>query len=160
MSKIQELLNSDDTILVFDIDGVLARMEFGEYNHYYSSDEDWSKKIEEGYNFYPDSLAISSLINFIDKKNKDNIYVCSKSYSDKEDAMKVDFVTRNYHIKEDHIFFVKNNDAKLDILNEIKEKHPNIPDNHIAMIDDTSDVLTNIMLNSDFATVHISSFVV
>ena len=66
MSKIQELLNSDDTILVFDIDGVLARMEFGEYNHYYSSDEDWSKKIEEGYNF----LLIFALLKYAQKVMK------------------------------------------------------------------------------------------
>ena len=160
MSKIQELLNSDDTILVFDIDGVLARMEFGEYNHFYLSDDEWTKLVEEGYSFYPDTLAMPSLVKYIESKNIDNIYVCSKSYTDKEDAMKVTFVKNNYHIKDDHIFFVKSNDAKLDILNKIKENHPNTPDNHIAMVDDTVDVLNNIMENSGFATVHISSFVV
>ena len=31
MSKIKELLRADDSVLVFDIDGVLALSEFGDY---------------------------------------------------------------------------------------------------------------------------------
>ena len=41
-SKIQELLSSDKTVFAFDVDGVLAPMEFGEYNHYYADDDVWA----------------------------------------------------------------------------------------------------------------------
>ena len=92
MSKIQELIKSDDTIMVFDVDGVLARIEYGEYNHFCVSDEVWSKIIDEGALFYTDSQAIPSMVDYIKTKNIDNIYTCSKSYSKKEDEMKIRFL--------------------------------------------------------------------
>ena len=33
MSKIKEILDSEKSIIVFDVDGVLAPIEYGEYNH-------------------------------------------------------------------------------------------------------------------------------
>ena len=37
--KIDELYNNPNTIYVFDVDGVLAPLEFGEYNHYELDDD-------------------------------------------------------------------------------------------------------------------------
>ena len=39
MSKIREIINDENSILVFDIDGVLATMEWGEYNHFAHTEE-------------------------------------------------------------------------------------------------------------------------
>ena len=41
---------------------------------------------------------------------------------------------------------------------DIKNKYPLVPDKNFVMIDDTVEVLNNIMNNSHFSTVHISSF--
>ena len=158
MSKIQELIKSDDTILVFDIDGVLAKMEYGEYNHYALNDDEWNKAILSGETFYHDEDAIETMKDYIKTRNIDNIYVCSKSYSNIEDDMKTKFVIDNYNIKKDNIYYVKDNKDKLDIMNKIKELNSSVPDNHIAMVDDTIDVLNYIMDNSNYATIHISSF--
>ena len=158
MSKIQELLNSEDAILVFDVDGVLARIEYGEYNHFNLADDDWSQSIEDGDVYYPDDQAIPYMVDFIKNKNINNIYTCSKSFTPKEDELKIKFLTRVFNIKEDHIFFVRDNKEKVDVLFKIKELNKDYPDNHIAMIDDNLEVLNNIRNNSDFATIHVSSF--
>ena len=34
-SKIKDLFADAKTIYIFDVDGVLARLELGEYNHYF-----------------------------------------------------------------------------------------------------------------------------
>ena len=49
-SKIKDILNDNESILVFDVDGVLALLEFGEYNHYIYDDETWDKENKNGYN--------------------------------------------------------------------------------------------------------------
>ena len=43
-------------------------------------------------------------------------------------------------------------------MNKIKELNPNLEDKYFVMIDDTVEVLNHIMDNSNFSTVHISSF--
>ena len=47
MSRIKELLNDKNSILVFDVDGVLTVMEFGDRNHYYACDDEWYSRDEE-----------------------------------------------------------------------------------------------------------------
>ena len=158
MSKIQELIHDDSTILVFDVDGVLAKMEYGEYNHYALDDEAWTNAILNGESFYHEDDVIDSMKKFIESKNLDNIYVCTKAFSEEEGKMKSDFINKYYNIKNDHIFYVNDNKEKLEIMHKIKELNPSIPDNHIAMIDDTVEVLNYIMDNSNYATIHISSF--
>ena len=32
-SKIGDLFQDENTVYIFDVDGVLARLEYGEYNH-------------------------------------------------------------------------------------------------------------------------------
>ena len=95
---------------------------------------------------------------YIQTKNINNIYVCTKAYSDEEANMKIDFVMNNYNILKDHVYWVKENNDKLEIMNKIKELNPSVPDNHIAMVDDTVEVLNYIMDNSNYSTIHISSF--
>ena len=43
MSRIKELLKDNNSVLVFDVDGVLAVLEFGERNHFGLNDEEWIK---------------------------------------------------------------------------------------------------------------------
>ncbi|MCR5224363.1 MAG: hypothetical protein K6C11_04370 [Bacilli bacterium] len=158
MSKIQELINDNNTILVFDVDGTLARMEYGEYNHFALDDDSWTKLIESGEAVYPDSQAIPSMVEYMKNKDMNNIYVCSKSYTTKEDNMKTRFLMSAYNILEDHIFYSRDNDSKLDVLNRIKEIR-NITDDHmIAIVDDSLEVLNHIKENSNYSTIHISSF--
>ena len=44
------------------------------------------------------------------------------------------------------------------VVERIKKLNPNLEDKYFVMIDDTVEVLNHIMDNSNFSTVHISSF--
>ena len=44
ISQIKRLLQESDIVRVFDVDGVLALQEWGEYNHFDLSDEEWAIK--------------------------------------------------------------------------------------------------------------------
>lgn len=159
MSKIKELFNDNKTIYVFDIDGVLAKIEYGQYNHYMLDDEAWAKEIEKGKIFYNDDLAINTMKHFIESKDITKIYVISKIATKKEIDQKIDFLKRNYSILENHVYYVNNNKEKLNILNKIHDKHKELDSKYIVMIDDNvDDVLSYIAFNSNYSTIHISSF--
>lgn len=158
MSKIREILNDKESVLVFDIDGVLAVMEWGEYNHYGEDDETWTKMYETRANYYTEEFVCKRMQEFLHGKNKDRVYVITKAYSENEAEDKKDFVYEFYGIPREHVYYVRNNFDKSNVLVEIKKKYPDLSDHKIVMIDDTVEVLTNIMDNTPFSTAHISSF--
>lgn len=159
MTKIKELLKDQDTVLVFDMDGVLSTLEFGEYNHYEMTDEEWAEANREEVNYYTDDKVIKKIQDYLKVRDMNNVYVISKSYTPNESKCKVDFLTKNYNILKDNIYFVNENEEKVDILKSIKEKYPEKKDYQIAMVEDTVDVLNDIMAKTNFATIHISSFI-
>jgi len=159
MSKIKELLKDENTVLAFDMDGVLSTLEFGIYNHYEMTDAEWAEANREEVNYYTDDKVIKKMQKYLAKRDMNNIYVISKTYTPNETKCKIDFLTKNYHIKEENIFFVNENEEKADVLKEIKEQYPELEDHQIAMVEDTVDVLNDIMEKTNFSTIHISSFI-
>ena len=158
MSKIKELLNDNESVLVFDVDGVLAIMDFGEYNHYILSDEEWDRANIEGKNFYTNDRVSKKMQNFLLKKDMNRIYVITRSITSNEFEFKKEYLNKYYNIIKENIFFVKNDFDKKDKLKLIKEKYQNLEDYKIVMIDDTVSILSDIMENTNFSTSHISSF--
>ena len=158
-SKIQKLLKDKKSILVFDVDGVLAPMEYGEYNHYYYDDEEWAKELEKGIDFYGKVKPFKTIQDFLKDKNMDNIYVITKVMNKEEFIQKLSFLKKNYNIKEDNCYMVFKDRDKLLLLDEIKEKYPKLDSHYIVFIEDTVDNLTYVMNNSKYSTVHISSFI-
>ena len=157
MSKINEVLNNKDSIIVFDVDGVLVPIEYGEYNHYYATDEEWAREIESGRDFYEDIRVVKTIKDYIETRDINKIYVITKVMNEKEFNDKVKSLNKHYGILSDNCFMVYSDDDKLTKLNEIKNK-VNVEDKYIAMVDDTVSVLNNIMENSKFTTIHISTF--
>ena len=158
MSKIREILNDKESVLVFDIDGVLALFEWGEHNHYGDDDETWSKMYEKGGNYYTEKFVIKKMQNFLKDRDKSRIYVITKAFNDNEAEDKKYFANNFYGIPKEHVFYVKNNIDKTKVLCDIKNEYKEIPDYKLVMIDDTVEVLTHVMENTGFSTVHISSF--
>lgn len=158
MSKIKELLNDNESVLVFDVDGVLAIMDFGEYNHYILSDEEWDRANIEGKNFYTNDRVSKKMQNFLLKKDMNRIYVITRSITSNEFEFKKEYLNKYYNIIKENIFFVKNDFDKKDKLKLIKEKYQNLENYKIVMIDDTVSILSDIMENTNFSTSHISSF--
>ncbi len=156
-SRIHELFSSDKTVYIFDVDGVLAKLEFGEYNHYYYNDEEWQKAIQN-HNYYKDSLAIPTMKGFLKNKDKNRIFVATKILNEEEKKQKELFLERNYGIKPEHVYVVNKNEEKLNVIKKIQQLMPDLEDKYFVIIDDTIDVLNDVMDHSNYSTVHISSF--
>lgn len=158
MSKIKELLNDKKSILVFDVDGVLALMEFGERNHYYACDEEWDKEVDNGLNLYTKDKVSKKMQDFLKDKDMNQIYVITTIGVNKEGECKKEYLKKYYNIIEDHVHFVNKNRDKTSELIKIRNENKNVGDEHIIMIDDTTDILSDIQDNTNFSTAHISSF--
>ncbi len=157
-SKIQNLLKDKKSVIIFGVDGVLARMEFGEHTHSINDEETWDKLIESGIELYQDVRPFKTMQNFLKGKNMDNIYVITKVTNNKEFLQKLSFLKSNYNIKEDNCYMVFKDKDKLLLIDEIKEKYPDLDDKYIIFVEDSIDTLNYVMLNSEYSTMHISSF--
>ena len=157
-SKIKELFLNPNSVYIFDVDGVLAKIEYGEYNHYYYDDELWSKMILEN-DYYENVEPLKTMQDFLKNKDLSRVYVATKVMNDEELKQKKTFLAKNYGILGDHVYSVLNDKEKLNVIKNIQKDYQNLDDKYFVMIDDTVDVLNNIMDNSSFSTVHISSFI-
>ena len=158
MSKIKDLLNDEESVLVFDIDGVLAVLEFGEYNHFNDSDEEWFENCSKGKNPYKEDKVVYKIKNFLKNKDMSRIYVITAIGHINEWEFKKEFAYKYYNIPKENVFYVKKDSEKKEKILEIKKKYPELEDYKIVMIDDTTKILTDIMENTKFSTAHISSF--
>lgn len=158
MSRIKELLKDPDSVLIFDIDGVLAICEWGEYNHFDMSDEEWNARYADGQMYYTEEFVSKKMQDFLKSRDMSRVFVVTVAESDAEGKDKIHFSNEYYNIPRENVYYVKNKASKLDKVLEIRKKFPNLDDRKILMIDDTIEVLNNIMENTNYTTVHISSF--
>ncbi len=157
MSKIKELINDKESILVFDVDGVLAVMEFGSRFHF-MPDEEWNETLESDINVYTEDKVSSKMQAFLSDRDMNNIYVITKISDKNESNHKIKYASKYYNIPEENIYFVREDLEKADKLLEIKKRNNNVADEKIIMIDDTVDILNDVMKKTNFSTAHISSF--
>ncbi len=158
MSRIKELLKDKNSILVFDVDGVLAILEFGDHTHYEMNDELWQEANAKGINYYTEEKVSKKMQKFLKNKNMSNIYVITTVGNNNEGEFKREYVNKYYNIKKENVIYVKDNSEKTTEIIKIKEKYPHKLDEQIIMIDDTTDILSDIMEKTSFSTAHISSF--
>jgi hypothetical protein len=158
MSKIKELIKDNNTVLVFDVDGVLALMEWGGYNHYAFNDDEWDKACSEGINLYTEDKVSKKMQDFLRHKNMNKIYAITRVGDNNEIKFKKEFLNKYYNFFEENVFGVKENTEKKNFLFKIKENYPELENKQIIMIDDTVDILNDVMENTEFSTAHISSF--
>lgn len=158
ISQIWDILNANDSVVVFDIDGVLAAYEYGIYNHNACRESEWNDFVRHN-DMYRKARPLKVLQDYIKRKGTDRVYVCSLAYEN-EKGPKRKFVEENYGIDESHIYFVERKSDKLEIMNKIKYTlYPDLEDKKLVMIDDTIEVLSNIQDNSGYSTAHISTFI-
>lgn len=158
MSKIMDLLNDEKAVIIWDVDGVLAAYEYGERNHNAVTDAEWIEYLKKNHT-YRTARPLKTLQKWMkDHGNPERMYVCTKAANEYELEEKIQFVLKNYPIKRENIYYSKYNDDKLLCLNGLKLKYPDLEDKYFIMVDDSVSVLNNIQENSDFSTMHISSF--
>lgn len=158
MSKIKELLTNENSVLVFDIDGVLAVLEWGEHTHFVGDEADWDSLCEKGINTYTQERVSPKMQKFLEPKNKANVYVITMAYNENEKEFKKEYAKKYYNIPKENVYCVEKNRQKTETLKKIKEKYPNLEDRYLIMIDDTTEILDDIMTRTNFSTAHISSF--
>lgn len=156
MSKsIIDHIRQEGIIVVFDVDGVLAPYEWG-VNQHCMSDELWDSILENHEDIYARVQPVQTILDFVHSKRPQDCYVCSRS-AHAESAFKARFCTDNYGIAGDHICLVDNKSDKLLFLNKLRDEL-GIPENRIAIIEDTVKTLDEIAKDHDYITVHVSSF--
>lgn len=157
MSKIKELLNNEMSVLAFDVDGVLAVMEFGEHNHFVD-DNTWEQLVKDNINTYTEDKVSKKIKSFLDNKDKSRIYVITKVNGENELIQKKEYVSKYYNLLKDNVFGVEKDSDKVEEIIKIKDKYLELEDEKIIMIDDTVEILNDIMEKTNFSTAHISSF--
>lgn len=154
---LNDILEDNRTIYVFDIDGTLTRFAYGRRNHSVCRSEEWASK-DHYSNLYQHVPPIRSMQRFIEMIDINKVYINSKAESRKEVLEKIEFCERHYNIKPSNMYFaLESNEEKLEILNKIKEK-TGIDEEYIILVDDNVAVLDYVYENSNFTTVHISYF--
>lgn len=161
-SKIEALIYDEDSVVIFDIDGVLAKYEFGDHNHNLCSDEEWDNNVAfYAPTIYDSAKPVKLFQGLIRNKKPGSVYTCSVAKGDEKYA-KTSFVRRFYNIPEENILFVDSKDKKLFAIEATRLQKRmqgfDIPDEKFIMVDDSIKVLTHIQDNSDFSTCHVSSF--
>lgn len=146
-------------IMCFDVDGVLAEYQFGDSLDIYACKDDKFKEyLNEHQDLYTNAIAPKKVLQFIyNECSLKNCYVISKKYSKLEGSLKIKFITSNYGIKPDHIYFVNKDSEKLAVMRAIADKENRPESKEVVIVDDSISVLGNISENSEFGTIHISS---
>lgn len=160
MRGILEIAKNDDIVVVFDFDGVLGSYEYGQYNHAIP-EMDWPDFVKTNHPYNDTSIirSFESVKTFIHGKNKDDVYVCTVVASEEEAIGKREFAVREYGIKPENVQCVYSNHDKLVYLRSLHQlKYPNKQEHQIAMIEDNVEILGEIVKESHFMTIHISSF--
>lgn len=155
MSKILDYLAEPETAVVFDIDGVLAVYEFGDLVHSACRDDEWESYMRS-HNPYQDVPPVSQIQDFVAHKDPDRVFACSVG-ADYEEEGKRSFVLANYAIPQDNIRIVRDKKDKLKFLEDVADKL-DLPQERVAIVEDTVKTLDKIYDKTDFTTVHISSF--
>lgn len=163
MSRVRELLINPISVLVFDVDGVLASYEYGDHNHNACRDDEWMKYVcsHKPYRKARPLKTIQNFLKYLQTSGFDlnRVFVCTQCFGEEELTEKKYFVVNNYPISIANIYKVGSEEEKLTVLNFIHDSFfPDVPDENIIMIDDTAAVLTHIQNNSGYSTVHISTF--
>lgn len=146
---IEEILNNKETVYVFDVDGTLT-----DFN--YSMRAFWNPTTEPV--SYDGVRPLKTMQKLISSLDKDKVFICSRAALKGEPEAKRKFLLDNFNLKPDHIYFVKENNEKLDILRKIQNL-TKVEDELILLVEDSTDVLYNVLINTNYSNMHVSYFI-
>lgn len=139
-------LDLKDSVIVFDMDGVLSKFDLGDLGIKIVPEHEWAKMnmMEDMYKYVQKTRLFDELI---DTKNSMDMYVLSQTLSSFEQNNKINFLERNYpNIREDNIIFVGDTNIKIDILKGLREILDNTgkADVDLVIIEDSLSVLLDV----------------
>lgn len=155
--NIDQIIKDKNTVFVFDVDGTLTKLKYGTRTHEIKNFDRWVN-YEEKVKIYGSEIEpIKTFQKFIAKRDKDKIFVCSKTQTEEEENLKVQYLMLHYGIDPDNIYYVKTDEEKLEVMKEI-QKRTGIDDERLVLVEDSLVSLKNVMFNSNYSTIHISYF--
>ena len=154
MSHVVDYLLEPETVVVFDIDGVLAPYEFGDLCHSACPDADWETYVREN-DPYAAVEPVVLIQRLIAAKGTGRVFACSVA-EDYEEPGKRDFVVNGYGLPADHVVMVREKADKIACLQRLADELA-VPQRRVALVEDTVKTLDAAMEAGDFVTVHVSS---
>lgn len=133
-------------IVVFDMDGVLSKYEFGEEKIKIMDLKDWVRMNmkRDMYFHTPKTTLFDELI---DEKNPLTVFVLSVAGSSFEQHGKLHFLERNYpFIEQDNVIFVADKSLKVAVMEEMRLAFDNMgkQDTRLVLIEDNVSVMQDI----------------
>ena len=151
MNKVWELLNRDDTVVLFDVDGTLTSYNYGEYHAHHELD--FTPEFRD-VNIYADCKRLIPMYNYIQKHGTDRIFCISKEPHGHE-KWKSEMLGRLYGIPESHCYYTLEYDEKPALAERIVNEHfGDFPPEKVVCIDDSDVTLGMYMKQTKFCTAH------
>lgn len=147
--SIKQVLKNRETVYVFDVDGTLT-----DFN--YSVRAFWSPT--EKPVSYDNVRPLKTMQKLISKLDRDKVFVCSRVTLEGESETKEKFLIKNFNIRPDNIYFVKENDGKVEALKKIQER-TKVEDELLLMVEDSTEVLYDVLTNTNYSNLHVSYFI-
>jgi len=153
----------ENSMIVFDIDGVLCKYDFEAKDRKCWESEEWIQiNIHE--NPYAAAKRIKIFDKLIESKKPEDMCVLSTALCSHEQKNKQDFLKTNFHkIPQDQIFFVGSDKYKTDVLYALRKSLDNMGQSakKIVMIEDNPSIMMEIegMRNPKIRCLLISDFV-
>lgn len=141
-----KLTDLKDSVVVFDMDGVLNKFDFSTLNIKIVPDHDWAKMnmMEDAYKYVQKTNIFDKIIS---AKNSEDVYVLSAALTSFEQANKINFLNREYpNIKNSNMMFVGETRFKIDILQGLREILDKNGKSHmdVVIIEDSMSVLLDV----------------
>lgn len=107
---------------------------------------------------YDNVRPLKTMQKLISSLDKDKVFICSRATLKGEPEAKSTFLLENFDLRPDHIYFVKENIDKIDVLKNIQDIKK-VEDELILLIEDSTDVLYNVLVNTNYSNMHVSYFI-
>lgn len=151
MSKVWQILNEHDTVVLFDVDGTLTSYSYGEYHAHHELD--FTPEFRD-VNIYAGCSRLLPMYNYIRKHGTERVFCISKEPHGHED-WKSEMLERLYGIPASHCYYTLDSDEKPALAKRIVAEHfGDIPPQKVVCIDDRDDTLAIYMKQTDFCTAH------
>jgi hypothetical protein len=129
-------------VVVFDIDGVLAKYNFPKFERKIFSTDEWIS-MNMSSNPYEQIERVTFFDNFMNEMDCNRLYTLSETFTSDEQWNKTAFIKDNFPIREDNIIFVGNKQFKVNVLKEIRKWHEK-EGRRVTLIEDNVEVLASV----------------
>lgn len=147
--SIEQVLKNRETVYVFDVDGTLT-----DFN--YSIRAFWNPT--ENPVSYDNVRPLKTMQKLISKLDRGKVFICSRVTLEGEPETKKKFLIKNFNIRPDNIYFVKENEEKTQVLKKIQER-TKVEDELLLMVEDSTEVLYDVLTNTNYSNLHVSYFI-